>query len=237
MVLPDANHPVKPGCWLGEAARKNRRQFLNCRQTGGCALFRKFLQRFAGDPVHGPVGHGLCPQGKIKIYTGFVPVQAPPFQPAAFALRSNFGQLFQDGFSVPRAPGTGAKRTNLPGRARLCSGRWKNCGRRGQSQSPFPPGGEDHLRLFFIKNPLFQGCLVGYHLVQHFFVIRQFPDEPQDQGGIFSLCVSEMQFRLHLTLSRIQNLWLRFSGDSAPLFFIVFPPVPGEYSRLRPAQG
>ena len=39
---------------------------------------------------------------------------------------------------------------------------------------------EDNFCFLLFENPLLQKFFGGYHLIQHFFVICQFPDELQD---------------------------------------------------------
>ena len=95
---PSAYPPLAPSVTCGASSRPSG-------AMGGCVIRGcQVFQGVPGQAVHRPVGHGLRPQGQVKVNAGPVPVQAPPFQPSALPLQGDGSQLFQNGLSIAPAP-------------------------------------------------------------------------------------------------------------------------------------
>ena len=160
--------------------------------------FRKLCERISCNAVNRPIGHRLCTQGTVKINAGLVPVQAPPFQPAAAPFHGNRCQLFKNRFSVPLSAALGFDIQVL----QIDSGSTKESRKvvKEERKANFfvTFHRKNDLCLLLIKNPCFQGRFVCHNFVQHLFVVRKFLDKLKNQRNIFSFSASECQVVIHV---------------------------------------
>ena len=120
-----------------------------------------------------------------------VPVEAPPFQTAAAALRGNSGKLFQQSLPAASAavfrPDVQVFQIN----ARPSEKRGKIMEEQGEADFPAVCKSKEDFRLLPVKNPLFQRPFIRNDFVQQLLILRKFPDELQNQGRILSFRKSE----------------------------------------------